>query len=103
MYALPGDTVDHAGFVVMSFERVASADAPRSHPQNAAVPEGMAVFGQVINQDIELLRNAQRGLQQPGLTHLALSSEECRIINTHRALERYCGIEPSEMTGGPVR
>lgn len=103
MYALPGDGVDHAAFVVLSFERVPSADAPRTHPQHAAVPGGMAVFGQVINQDIELLRNAQRGLQQPGLTHLALSSEECRIINMHRTLERYCGIEPSEMTGGPVR
>jgi choline monooxygenase len=103
MYALPGDGVDHAGFVVMSFDRVASPDAPRTHPQNASIPEGMAVFGQVINQDIELLRNAQRGLQQPGLTHLALSSEECRILNMHRTLERYCGIEPSEMTGGPVR
>ena len=50
-----------------------------------------------------LLRNAQRGLRQPGLTHLSLSSEECRIINNHRTLERYCGISPSEMTGGPVR
>lgn len=103
MYALPGSKVDEARFCVLHFERMASADAPREHPQNVEIPAGMQVFGTVINQDVELLRNAQRGLQQPGLTHLALSSEECRIINMHRTLERYCGIVPSEMTGGPVR
>ncbi len=103
MYALPGPTVDESVFVVISFDRAPSADSPRTHPQNATIPAGMAVFGQVINQDIELLRNAQRGLHQPGLDHLSLSSEECRIINMHRTLERYCGIDPSEMTGGPVR
>jgi hypothetical protein len=31
----------------------------------------------------------QRGLHQPGLTHLTLSGEECRVINTHRNLEQY--------------
>lgn len=103
MYALPGTKVDEARFCVLHFERMPSADAPREHPQNVEIPAGMQVFGTVINQDVELLRNAQRGLQQPGLTHLALSSEECRIINMHRTLERYCGIVPSEMTGGPVR
>lgn len=103
MYALPGAKVDEATFVVLHFERTASPDTPREHPQRVDVPGGMAVFGTVINQDIELLRNAQRGLQQPGLTHLALSSEECRIINMHRTLERYCNIVPSEMTGGPLR
>ena len=103
MYALPGAKVDEATFVVLHFERTASVHSPREHPQRVDVPGGVAVFGTVINQDIELLRNAQRGLQQPGLTHLALSSEECRIINMHRTLERYCNIVPSEMTGGPVR
>jgi hypothetical protein len=37
------------------------------------------------------------------MTHMALSSEECRVINTQRNLERYLGIEPSQLTGGPVR
>jgi len=103
MYALPGATVGEARFTVLHLERVPSADAPRAVPANVELPEGALVFGTVLNQDLELLRNAQRGLQQPGLTHLALSSEECRIINMHRTLERYCGIEPSEMTGGPAR
>ena len=103
MYALPGTKVDEARFTVLHFERMASTDAPREQPQNVEIPAGLQVFGTVINQDVELLRNAQRGLQQPGLTHLALSSEECRIINNHRTLERYCGISPSEMTGGPQR
>ena len=30
-----------------------------------------------------------------------LSSEEVRIINMHRNLERYLDISPSEMSGGP--
>ena len=34
---------------------------------------------------------------------MALSSEECRVINTQHNLERYLGIEPSELSGGPVR
>jgi hypothetical protein len=46
----------------------------------------------------------QRGLRQPGLTHLTLSSEECRIINLHRNLERYLGVSPTEICGGePTR
>lgn len=103
MYALPGASVDESVFTVLHFERTAAADSPRAQPQQHDIPAGMQVFGNVINQDVELLRNAQRGLRQPGLTHLSLSSEECRIINNHRTLERYCGISPSEMTGGPVR
>ena len=30
-------------------------------------------------------------LHQPGLTHLTLSSEECRVINFHRNLEQVVG------------
>jgi hypothetical protein len=58
----------------------------------------------VFNQDVVALQRVQRGLHQPGFTHLTLSSEECRIINLHRNLERYLGISPTEMTGGePTR
>ena len=42
----------------------------------------------------------QRGLHQPGFTHLTLSGEECRIVNLHRNLEDYLGITPTEITGG---
>lgn len=45
----------------------------------------------VINQDVDALQRVQRGLHQPGFTHLTLSGEECRIVNLHRNLERYLG------------
>jgi choline monooxygenase len=54
----------------------------------------------VINQDVEALSRIQRGLHQPGFTQLTLSGEECRIVNLHRHLEEFLGIEPSEVTGG---
>ena len=57
----------------------------------------------MLNADVSIAPRVQRGLHQPGMTHLALSSEECRVINTQRNLERYLGIDPSEMTGGPDR
>jgi hypothetical protein len=35
----------------------------------------------------------QQGLHQPGLTHLTLSAEECRVINFHRNLDRMVGAD----------
>jgi len=64
------------------------------------VPPGDADFGLVLNQDVVALQRVQRGLHQPGFTHLTLSSEECRIINLHRNLERYLDISPTEIIGG---
>jgi phenylpropionate dioxygenase-like ring-hydroxylating dioxygenase large terminal subunit len=98
----PGPTPDSGQMVGISFRRAPSADAPRSRPIDVTVPAGQADFGTVLNQDIAVLPRVQRGLHQPGLTHLALSSEECRLINTHRNLERYLGIEPTELSGGPA-
>ena len=45
-----------------------------------------------LTQDIRLHAGLQRGLHQPGFTHLALSSEERRVINMHRNLERYLNL-----------
>ena len=60
--------------------------------------------GLVLTQDISVLAGLQRGLRQPGLTHLTLSHEERRVINTHRNLERYLDLPESErMTGGESR
>jgi choline monooxygenase len=57
--------------------------------------------GLVLTQDISVLAGLQRGLRQPGLTHLTLSAEERRVINLHRNLERYLDLpEPERMTGG---
>ena len=39
----------------------------------------------------------QRGLHQPGLTHLTVSpTEECRLVNLHRTLEEFLGIGPED-------
>ena len=57
--------------------------------------------GLVLSQDIAVLAGLQRGLHQPGLTHLTLSNEERRVINMHRNLESYLELPESEcMTGG---
>jgi hypothetical protein len=85
----PGLTPDDCQFVMMSFTRVAPG-APRSQPFTAEVP-GDTDFGFVMNQDVGIMKTAQRGLHQPGLTHLALSAEECRVINLHRNLDEWCG------------
>jgi hypothetical protein len=54
-------------------------------------------LGLVLSQDVANFARTQRGLHQPGFTHLTLSGEECRIVNLHRNLERYLGISPSEL------
>ena len=100
MTATPGPTPDEAVLSMFHFDRQ-PADAPRSRPHDADVPFEQADFGLVLNQDVALLRNAQTGVRQPGFTHLNLSSEEVRIINMHRNLERYLDISPSEIDGGP--
>jgi len=92
----PGPTPDDAELVTYTFYRAPSADAPRSTPVEVLLPVEQRGTG-VIAQDIDVLQTAQRGLHQPGLTHLTLSSEECRILNMQRNLERYLGIEPSEL------
>ncbi len=99
--ARPGSTPDEAELIGMTFEREIPG-TPRGRPFDVDVPMDQVDFGLVLNQDIALLRDAQRGVKQPGFTHLNLSCEEARVINTHRNLERYIGIEPSEMTGGPA-
>ena len=57
----------------------------------------------MLTQDIRVLADLQRGMHQPGFTHLTLSSEERRVINTHRNLERYLDLSESErITGGDI-
>ncbi|HEX7094697.1 MAG TPA: aromatic ring-hydroxylating dioxygenase subunit alpha [Acidimicrobiales bacterium] len=91
--ARPGATPDECYMDSFAFTRVAPDDpSPRTKPTDLVVPPDQPVFGLVINQDVSNLRYAQKGLHQPGFTHLALSGEECRIINLHRNLERYIGV-----------
>ena len=90
--ARPGATPDEALLDGFFFDRHPAGDpAPRVKPLDVRLaPEG-ADFGLVLNQDFALLQRAQRGLHQPGLTHLTLSSDECRVINFHRNLEQVVG------------
>jgi hypothetical protein len=90
--ARPGATPDDALLDGFFFERHAADDrSPRMKPLDVTLAPGDADFGLVLNQDFALLQRAQRGLHQPGMTHLTLSGEECRIINFHRNLEQVVG------------
>ena len=95
LQARPGTTPDEAEFVMFLYYRRPEGAGP-SRPVDMEIGAD-ATLGLVIGQDVAILRTAQRGLHQPGLTHLAVGAEECRIINAHRALEQYLGIEPSEL------
>lgn len=95
LQARPGSTPDRAELVMFLFYR-RPPDAAPARPLELEVGDD-ANLGLVIGQDVGILRTAQRGLHQPGLSHLAVGAEECRIINAHRALERYLGIEPTEL------
>src|SRR5205085_9768165 len=102
LVARPGPAPDKAELVSYLLHRAPSPDTPRSRPRDVTMPVD-SDFGFVLNQDISILQTAQRGLRQPGLTHLVISGEECRIVNMQRNLERYLGIEPSELRGlGPA-
>lgn len=86
----PGATPDDCVFDMFAFERRAPG-APRSRPIDVTVQPGEVPFGLVIDQDVEMLQRVQRGLHQPGFTHLVLSGEEARIVNLHRNLDRMLG------------
>lgn len=88
--ARPGATPDDGYMDVMAFDRV-DPDAPRSKPVTAQIEAGSYSMGLVVDQDIANVERAHRGLHAPGLTHLTLSGEECRIINLHRNLDRVTG------------
>jgi hypothetical protein len=96
----PGITVDTAYMDAFQFERVPAADSrPRTKPIDIELPVDQDLpIGLVLNQDLGNFARSQRGLHQPGLTHLTVSeSAECRIVNMHRNLEEYLEITPSEL------
>ena len=79
----------------------AARGGPRVKPADVRMTADEAHPGLVLSQDITVLAGLQRGLHQPGLTHLTLSNEERRVINMHRNLERYLDLPESErITGG---
>ena len=100
MTSHPGPDPDRGELVMMLWTRMPPG-APRAKPVDVRMSAEEAHPGLVLTQDISVLAGLQRGLRQPGFTHLTLSNEERRVINMHRNLERYLDLPPSErMTGG---
>lgn len=100
MTSHPGPDPDHAELVMLVWMRMPPG-APRSKPVDVRMKAADAHPGLVLTQDITVLPGLQRGLHQPGMTHLVLSNEERRVINTHRNLERYLDLpEADRITGG---
>ena len=90
--ARPGATPDDAFMDIVSFNRLPDGEERAANrPLQLTLPADDARINLVFDQDISNLLRAQRGLHQPGLTHLALSREEMRIINLHCNLDDWCG------------
>lgn len=100
MTSRPGPDPDHGELVMMLWMRMPPG-APLNKPADIRLRADEAHPGLVLTQDITVLPGLQRGLHQPGLTHVVLSNEERRVINMHRNLERYLDLPVSErVTGG---
>lgn len=100
MTSHPGSDPDHGELVMMLWMRMAPG-APRSRPTDVRMTADEAHPGLVLTQDIGVLPGIQRGLHQPGFTHLVLSNEERRVINMHRNLDHYLDLpETQRITGG---
>jgi choline monooxygenase len=96
----PGATPDDAHMDTFMFARYAAGDpSPRTQPAAMTFgPDDDLPIGLVLDQDFKNFARSQRGMHQPGLTHLTISeTEECRIVNMHRNLEEYLGISPTEL------
>jgi choline monooxygenase len=99
MAARPGPDPDQGELVMLLWTRMPPG-APRSKPADVRMTANDAEPGLVMTQDITVLAGLQRGLQQPGFTHLVLSNEERRVINLHRNLERYLELPESDRISG---
>ncbi len=97
--ARPGSDPDHGELVMMLWMRMALG-APRCAPADVRLAADEADPGLVLTQDISVLAGLQRGLHQPGLTHVTLSNEERRVINMHRNLDRYLDLPESDCVSG---
>jgi choline monooxygenase len=101
----PGATHLDAYMDALTFERrprrSSGLPSGRSRPFEMELdPTGELPLGIVLNQDLANFEGSQRGMHQPGLTHLTISpTEERRIVNLHRNLEEFLGIHPTELGG----
>ncbi|HQV58633.1 MAG TPA: SRPBCC family protein, partial [Ilumatobacteraceae bacterium] len=85
----PGATPDECQFVITNFHRVPPG-SPRAQPTTVDPYPPEIPLGLVMGQDIGIMQTTQRGLHQPALTELIVSSEESRLINLHRNLDEWC-------------
>jgi phenylpropionate dioxygenase-like ring-hydroxylating dioxygenase large terminal subunit len=100
MTSHPGTGPESGELVMYLWTRMAPG-APRSKPIDVRMTAAEAHPGLVLTQDISVLAGLQRGLRQPGFTHLVLSNEERRVINLHRNLDRYMDLPAAQrITGG---
>ena len=99
MAARPGPDPDHGELVMMLWTHMPPG-AQRIKPADVRMKANEAEPGLVMTQDITILAGLQRGLHQPGFTHLVLSNEERRVMNMHRNLERYLELPESECITG---
>lgn len=90
----PGATHLDAYMDAFTFERRPRQSSARSRPFELVLdPTGDLPLGIVLNQDLANFAGSQRGMHQPGLTHLSVSpTEERRIVNLHRNLEEFLDI-----------
>ncbi len=89
--ARPGATPDECLLDMWNFDLVAAED-PGAHPrpqQKLLTPEEVSALGPVMAQDLDLLPDIQRGLNQPGIETLRLVPAEARIGRMHEILDRY--------------
>jgi choline monooxygenase len=91
----PGATPDDSHLVMFLLHRRAEG-SPRTRVEQMTLPADTPL-GLVIGQDVKLLEGIQRGMHQPRPDHVVVGSEEVRVVNLHRNLERYLGISPTEM------
>ncbi len=92
--ARPGATPDECIVDVWNFDLLAE-DAPNQHPRPVSVElvgDELRALGPVFMQDLDVMARAQKGLRQPGMTHMKLTAAEARIGRLHEILDRY--IQP---------
>ena len=84
----PGTAVDRAELYTLHFRRFAPG-SEAAKPTDITNPLDAQRLGLVFNQDVRVMSAVQRGMGQPGFTHTVISSEERRILNTHRVMDLY--------------
>lgn len=88
LVARPGGRVDDAELFTLHFDRQPAGYELR-RPTDVANPRDAERLGLVFDQDIRAMARLQRGMSQPGFTHATVSSEEIRILNSHRVMASY--------------